>query len=62
MPVVQITLSQGRSVEQKRELIKVLTRETARIMKFEEANIRTIVHEVSDENWGNAGILGKDMK
>jgi 4-oxalocrotonate tautomerase len=62
MPVVQITLSQGRSVEQKRELIKVLTKETARIMKFEEANIRTIVYEVSDENWGNAGILGMDMK
>ena len=26
MPVIEITISQGRSVEQKRELIKVLTR------------------------------------
>ncbi|HZI70759.1 MAG TPA: tautomerase family protein [Nitrososphaeraceae archaeon] len=36
MPVIQITISQGRSVEQKRELVEVLTRETARIMKTEE--------------------------
>ena len=33
MPVIQITINQGRSVEQKRELIQMLTRETARIMK-----------------------------
>ncbi len=26
MPVIQITISQGRSVEQKRELVKVLTK------------------------------------
>jgi 4-oxalocrotonate tautomerase len=56
MPVIQITISQGRSVYQKRELVKVLTRETARIMKTEE------VYEVSKENWGNAGMLGVDMK
>ncbi len=48
MPVIQITMSEGRSVEQKRELVKVLTKEIARIMKR--------------ENWGNAGILGADMK
>jgi len=33
MPAIQITMSQGRSVEQKRELIKVLTKETARSFK-----------------------------
>ncbi|MDQ4072951.1 MAG: tautomerase family protein [Thermoproteota archaeon] len=38
MPVIQITISQGRSIEQKRELIKVLTKETARIMKTQEEN------------------------
>ena len=33
MPVIQITISLGRSIEQKRELVNVLTEETARIMK-----------------------------
>jgi 4-oxalocrotonate tautomerase len=61
MPVIQITMSQGRSVEQKRELIKVLTKETARIMKTQEEKIRILIYEVSKENWGNAGVLGTDM-
>jgi 4-oxalocrotonate tautomerase len=62
MPVIQITISQGRSVEQKRELVKVLTRETARIMKTDEEKVRILIYEVSKENWGNAGVLGADMK
>jgi len=62
MPVIQITISQGRSVEQKRELIRVLTRETARIMNTTEEKVRILIYEVSKENWGNAGVLGLDMK
>ena len=61
MPVIQITISQGRYVEQKRELIKVLTRETARIMQTKEEKIRTLIYEVSKENWGNGGFIGIDM-
>ncbi|RPJ27233.1 MAG: 4-oxalocrotonate tautomerase [Nitrosopumilales archaeon] len=62
MPVIQITISQGRSVGQKRELIEVLTKETARIMKTQEEKVRILIYEVSKENWGNAGIIGLDMK
>jgi 4-oxalocrotonate tautomerase len=62
MPVIQITISQGRSVEQKRELVKALTKETARIMKTQEEKVRILIYEVSKENWGNAGILGLDIK
>ena len=62
MPVIQITISQGRSVEQKRELIRVLTRETARILNTEEEKVRILIYEVSKENWGNAGVLGLDVK
>jgi 4-oxalocrotonate tautomerase len=62
MPVIQITISQGRSVGQKRELVKVLTKETARIMKTQEEKVRILIYEVSKENWGNAGMLGLDMK
>lgn len=60
--MIQITISHGRSVEQKRELIEVLTRETARIMKTQEEKVRILIYEVSKENWGNAGIIGLDMK
>ena len=62
MPVIQITIRLGRSLEQKRELIKVMTKETARIMKTDEEKVRVLIYEVSKENWGNAGVLGVDMK
>lgn len=61
MPVIQITMSQGRTVEQKRELVKVVTREAARILKTREDSVRVLIYEVSKENWGNAGVLGVDM-
>jgi 4-oxalocrotonate tautomerase len=62
MPVIQITMSQGRTLEQKRELVRVLTKETARILNSKEENMRILIYEVSKENWGDAGILGVDMK
>jgi 4-oxalocrotonate tautomerase len=62
MPVIQITMSGGRTVEQKRELVKVLTKEAARILNTREETIRILIYEVSKENWGNAGVLGLDMK
>jgi 4-oxalocrotonate tautomerase len=62
MPVIQITMSEGRTLEQKRELVRVLTKETARILNSKEENMRILIYEVSKENWGDAGILGVDMK
>jgi 4-oxalocrotonate tautomerase len=62
MPVIQITMSQGRTVEQKRELVSVLTKEAARILKTREQAIRVLIYEVSKENWGDAGVPGLDMK
>ena len=61
MPVIQMTISMGRSIEQKRELVNVLTEETARIMKTDKSKIRILIYEVSRENWLNAGVLGIDM-
>lgn len=43
-------------MEQKRELVEVLTRETVRTEE------QKVIYEVLKENWGNAGILGLDMK
>jgi 4-oxalocrotonate tautomerase len=40
----------GRSIGQKRELVNVLTEETARIMKTEKSKARILIYEVSREN------------
>ena len=55
-------MSVGRNVEQKRELVRVLTKETARILRTKEESVRILLYEVSKENWGNAGVLALDMK
>jgi 4-oxalocrotonate tautomerase family enzyme len=51
IPIIQITTSRGRSAEQKRELVIVLTEETARIMKTEHDKVRILVYDISTENW-----------
>lgn len=61
MPVIQVTMSQGRTAEQKRELVRVLTRESARILKTKESAVRILIYEVSKENWGDGGVFGLDM-
>ena len=48
-------------LNKKGKLIKVLTKETARIMKTQEEKVRVLIYEVSKENWGNGGIIGIDM-
>ena len=62
LPVIQITLSRGRTAEQKRELVQVFTNESARILKTKKENIRILIYEVDPENWADAGVLGLDMK
>lgn len=39
-----------------------MTKETARILGTKEESVRVLIYEVSGENWGNAGVLGLDMK
>ena len=49
MPVIQITMSQGRSRSE------VLTKETARIMKTQEEKVRILIYEVSKGKLGKLG-------
>ena len=60
MPVVRVEMLAGRSVEQKRELVAVLTRETARIAKTNPASIFVVIEDVAKENWGVGGKLMAD--
>ncbi|MFV0423858.1 2-hydroxymuconate tautomerase family protein [Oleidesulfovibrio sp.] len=57
MPVIRVELWEGRTLEQKRELVKVLTRETARITGCGKASVYVIIDEVKKENWGAGGEL-----
>lgn len=57
MPIIKVEILEGRSREQKRELAQVLTKETARIIKVNEASIFVVIDEVTKENWAVGGEL-----
>ena len=60
MPIIRVEIWEGRSIEQKRELVEVLTKETARITNCGEESIYIIIEDVKMENWGAGGQLCSD--
>lgn len=57
MPIIRVELLEGRTLEQKKELVEVLTRETSRIAGCSTASIYVVIEDVKKENWGVAGRL-----
>jgi len=50
MPILRVEIFEGRSVEQKRQLVKGLTAETVRVLECGEASVNVIIDEVKQEN------------
>ena len=57
MPFIQIYMVEGRTVEQKRELAEVLTKEVARIAKADPHAVHIHFFDLAKENMADAGIL-----
>ena len=62
MPTFHIELFEGRTVEQKRELVAAITSETCRVLKIDASSVDIIIHDVKRENWATAGTLWSDKK
>ncbi|MFD2204692.1 2-hydroxymuconate tautomerase [Kiloniella antarctica] len=60
MPIIRVEMFQGRSLEQKRALVKKLTEETARITGCNREAVYVVIDDVNKENWGAGGILCTD--
>lgn len=60
MPVVTVELWPGRTVEQKRKLVRAITDAMIEHADARPDGLHVIIHEVSKENWGRAGVLGVD--
>lgn len=56
MPFIQVTMMEGRTVEQKHELIKRLTDATAEALGGDPGRIRVALYEVSTDDWGIGGV------
>ncbi|QPC94823.1 4-oxalocrotonate tautomerase [Mesorhizobium sp. INR15] len=60
MPTISVRLLKGRSIDQKREFVEVVTREAARILKCGPDVIDIIFEDVEKHDWAVAGKLSSD--
>jgi len=60
MPFINVKMIAGRSLEQKRELAEVLTREIVRILNVKPDVVELVIDEYPRENWSSAGQLYAD--
>ena len=62
MPAVIVEMWEGRTVEQKRNLVKAITQAMVEQANCKPTHLHVIIHEVSKENWGREGTLAIDLK
>jgi 4-oxalocrotonate tautomerase len=62
MPVVTIAMYDGRSIDQKRELVKGVTDVVARVTGNSPESVHVIIEEVKRENWAIGGLLQPDRQ
>ena len=57
MPVITVNMLEGRSREQKSDLVEAITTAMVEICKAKPEGIAVVIQEVPRENWGQGGIL-----
>jgi 4-oxalocrotonate tautomerase len=60
MPYVTIVLREGRSVDQKRDMVKAVTEAIVRTVNAKPEAVHVIVHDVPAHNLAREGILLSD--
>ncbi len=56
MPFIQVTMLEGRSVEQTHELMRRLSEVTAEVVGGDVERIRVALYEVSRDEWAVGGV------
>jgi len=56
MPFIQVTMLEGRTVEQKHDLIRRVTDAVAESIGGDPQRIRVAIYEVSTDDWGIGGV------
>ena len=57
MPMIHVEMFTGRTAEQKREYVEVVTRETCRILNCKPEDVNIILDEIPRDRWAFAGKL-----
>jgi 4-oxalocrotonate tautomerase len=62
MPVVTVQMWSGRTVEQKRRLVRAITDAMVEHADCKPDHLHVIIQDVPRDSWGRAGVLGSDQK
>ena len=62
MPVVIVEMYEGRTLEQKRALVRAITQAMVEHAGARPEQLHVVIHEVPKQNWGRAGLLGVDRE
>jgi 4-oxalocrotonate tautomerase len=62
MPFVVVEMWEGRTVDQKRNLVEAITEAMVNHAGCKSDHLHVVIHESPKENWGRAGVLAVDMK
>ena len=60
MPVIVVKMIEGRSVEQKRRLVKEITNVVVKFTGVTDDQVHVIIEDYAKENWAAGGVLLAD--
>ncbi len=62
MPILQVEILKGRTLEQKREMVRKVTDAVTETLNCPKEAVRIIIREMEFENFAKAGVLKADSK
>ena len=62
MPILRVEMWEGRSVEQKRRLVRELTDVFASVVDCDPSSVRIVITDVAKDNWAIDGELQIDRE
>ena len=62
MPIIQVNLLEGRTVEQKRELAKLITEAAVKALGSKPESVRVMMHEMGAEDFAVGGVTMMDSR
>jgi 4-oxalocrotonate tautomerase len=61
MPLIQATILQGRTLEQKREFFARVTQVAVETLNVKPEQVRVVINEVAPEHWCIGGVTKADL-
>jgi len=62
MPYVNIQITSGATREQKSQLVRDVTNSLVNVLGKKPEHIHIVIEEITEENWGYAGMLTDDWR